>query len=87
MSSDEMPAKNRVIFFDNLRLFLVICVVLQHSANAYSKLEWWPVADHFTSVIVDGLRAFIDAIAMPLLFYIAGYFAIPTIDKRACLLS
>lgn len=82
MSSDEMPTEHRVIFFDTLRLLLVICVVLQHSANAYSKLEWWPVADNFTSVIVDWLRAFIDAFAMPLLFYIAGYFAIPTIDKK-----
>ena len=77
-----MPAENRVIFFDNLRWLLVICVLLQHSANAYSKLEWWPVEDNFTSLIVDGLRAFIDAFAMPLLFYIAGYFAIPTIDQK-----
>lgn len=82
MTSAKSPAVNRVIFFDNLRFFLVLCVVLQHSSNAYSNLTWWPVADNDTSTIVDWLRAFIDAFAMPLLFYIAGYFALPTIQKK-----
>jgi fucose 4-O-acetylase-like acetyltransferase len=84
MTSAKSPAVNRVIFFDNLRFFLVLCVVLQHSSNAYSNLIWWPVADNDTSTIVDWLRAFIDAFAMPLLFYIAGYFALPQIKKRRC---
>lgn len=82
MSPARIPNGNRVIFFDNLRYFLVLCVVLQHSSNAYSNLIWWPVADNDTSIIADWLRAFIDAFAMPLLFYIAGYFAIPTIQKK-----
>lgn len=82
MTSAKSPAVNRVIFFDNLRFFLVLCVVLQHSSNAYSNLIWWPVADNDTSTIVDWLRAFIDAFAMPLLFYIAGYFSLPAIQKK-----
>jgi hypothetical protein len=82
MSSSKTPIENRVIFFDNLRFFLVLCVVLQHSSNAYTNLTWWPVADNATSVIAGWLRSFIDAFAMPLLFYIAGYFAVPTITKK-----
>jgi fucose 4-O-acetylase-like acetyltransferase len=82
MSSSEIPTENRVIFFDNLRFFIVLCVVLQHSSNAYTHLTWWPVADNASSVIVEWLRSFIDAFAMPLLFYIAGYFAVPTIKKK-----
>lgn len=74
--------ENRMIFFDNLRFLLVLCVVLQHSSNAYSNLVWWPVADDNTSIFVEWLRAFIDAFAMPLLFYIAGYFAVPAINKK-----
>jgi fucose 4-O-acetylase-like acetyltransferase len=74
--------ENRVIFFDNLRFLLVLSVILQHSSNAYSHLVWWPVADVNTSIFVEWLRAFIDAFAMPLLFYIAGYFAIPAIQKK-----
>jgi hypothetical protein len=32
--------------------------------------------------VVGWLRSLIDAFAMPLLFYIAGYFAVPTIKKK-----
>jgi hypothetical protein len=74
--------ENRVIFFDNLRFFLVLCVVLQHAANAYNNLLWWPVAEANSSMIVGWLSAFFDAFTMPLLFYVAGYFAIPTIQKK-----
>jgi fucose 4-O-acetylase-like acetyltransferase len=82
MHPSEISTDNRVIFFDNLRFFLVLCVVLQHASNAYTHLAWWPVSDSASSVIVEWLRSFIDAFAMPLLFYIAGYFAIPTIKKK-----
>jgi hypothetical protein len=82
MFSSEIPIENRVTFFDNLRFFIVLCVVLQHSSNAYTHLTWWPVSDNASSVIVEWLRSFIDAFAMPLLFYIAGYFAVPTIKKK-----
>ena len=74
--------ENRVIFFDNLRFLLVLCVVLEHSSNAYRNLIWWPVADGNTSIFAEGLGAFTDAFAMPLLFFIAGYFAVPVIRKK-----
>ena len=86
----NLPANspvNRLVFFDNLRFLIVLFVVLQHSGNAYSNLEWWPVVDNKTSMAVKWLNAFIDAFAMPLLFYIAGYFAVPVIKKRALLHS
>ena len=74
---------NRLTFFDNLRLLLVVCVVFQHASNAYStRLIWWPVADGTVSSLAEWLNAFIDAFAMPLLFYIAGYFAVPTMNKK-----
>jgi hypothetical protein len=82
MSPTQSPPENRVIFFDNFRYLLVLCVVLQHSSNAYNNLIWWPVADGNTSIIVEWLSALIDAFAMPLLFYIAGYFALPTIQRK-----
>ena len=73
---------NRVIFFDNLRFLLVLCVVLEHSSNAYRNLIWWPVADDSTSIFAEWLGAFTDAFAMPLLFFIAGYFAVPGIRRK-----
>ena len=73
---------NRLFFLDNLRLFLVLCVVLEHSSHAYTNMTWWPVSDAAKSNIAVWLSAFTDAFAMPMLFYIAGYFAIPTIRKK-----
>ena len=81
MNAVNQRSNNRLVFLDNLRFFLVLCVVLQHSSNAYSSLTWWPVAENDSSIIAEWFRAVIDAFAMPLLFYIAGYFAIPTIQK------
>ena len=83
MKISQKSTANRLIFFDNLRLLLVICVVFQHSSNAYnSRLIWWPVADETFSSLAEWVNAFIDAFAMPLLFYIAGYFAVPTMHKK-----
>ena len=72
----------RVFFFDNLRCFFVLCVVLQHAANAYNGMSWWPVAEETSSMVVGWLSAFFDAFTMPLLFYVAGYFAVPTMRKK-----
>ena len=79
----EKDNKNtRVIFLDNLRVFFVLCVVLQHAANGYIGLDWWPVSEADVSIVANGLGAFFDAFTMPLLFYIAGYFAVPVIGKK-----
>jgi glucans biosynthesis protein C len=82
MSISETKIENRIIFFDNLRLLFVVFVILEHSSNAYTNIIWWPVADKSTSIIAGWLSAFSDACSMPLLFYIAGYFALPTIEKK-----
>lgn len=82
MSVSNMSTEHRVIFFDNLRWLLVLFVILEHSSNAYRNLIWWPVADKGASIIAGWVSAFSDACAIPLLFYIAGYFAIPTIKQK-----
>lgn len=82
MNMPTNGTENRVIFFDNLRFLLVLAVVLEHSSNAYRNLIWWPVADGNTSILAEWLGAFSDAFAMPLLFFIAGYFAVPAMTKK-----
>jgi len=75
--------QNRVIFLDNLRYFFVVCVVLLHSATSYSNvLTWWPVVDKNTGILSIVISAYIDASAILLLFFIAGFFAVPTIQKH-----
>jgi hypothetical protein len=80
-------AESRVIFLDNLRYLFVFGVVLQHACSAYIpmsesyNLSWWPVADN-GHPFAGWLLAFLDAFLMPSLFFIAGYFAIPSIVKH-----
>ena len=78
----------RVIFLDNLRYFSVLCVVVLHSTCAYlyGAMAWWPVIDPDNTSITNIIAPFFDAFAMPLLFYIAGYFALPTMNKKGILL-
>jgi hypothetical protein len=81
MTPAKGSSRDRWVFLDNLRWFLVVCIVLQHSSNAYSNLTWWPVAENNPSMIAGWFRAVIDGFAMPLFFYVAGYLAVSTVQK------
>ena len=72
---------DRVTFFDNLRYLFVFGVVLQHASMAYNYSNWWPVADE-SSMVVGVITGFFDGFLMPSLFFISGYFAIPSIRKK-----
>ncbi len=73
--------ENRATFFDNLRYLFVFGVVLQHASMAYIYSSWWPVADE-SSIFVGVFTGFFDGFLMPSLFFISGYFAIPSIRKK-----
>jgi hypothetical protein len=73
--------RDRVTFFDNLRYLFVFGVVLQHASMAYINSSWWPVADE-SSMFVGVFTGFFDGFLMPSLFFISGYFAIPSIRKK-----
>lgn len=72
----------RLYFYDNLRWLFVILVVVQHAALAYSRVVWWPVAEQQKSLLADSILAFCDASTMPMLFYIAGVFALPVLRRK-----
>jgi len=79
------PFENRVLFLDNLRYFMVVLVVLLHAALSYGTGgRYWYVGDGAANMrIFDIISiAVIDVFAMPVLFFIAGYFAMPNIQKK-----
>lgn len=85
METIKTESQTRIIFLDNLRFLVVLCVVLGHAGNAYSGvpfIKWWPVLENNSSILVTSLLSFFDAFTMPLLYYIAGYFALPVIQKH-----
>ena len=79
--NSQFNVGNRVTFLDNLRYLFVFGVVLQHASNAYIDMDWWPVTDG-SSWAVGIFNAFFDSFLMPALFFISGYFALPSIRKR-----
>ena len=81
---NSSPSNNRVVFLDNLRYLFVIGVVIQHATMAYMPSTWWPVADE-PSLLVSAFTGFFDGFLMPSLFFIAGFFAVPSIMNKPVL--
>ncbi|HWR59921.1 MAG TPA: acyltransferase family protein [Thermodesulfovibrionales bacterium] len=77
------PAETRVIYFDNIRSLMVLCVVIVHSAAAYTNtIPWWYVRNSQTSTFFDLLVFVLDIFQMPVIFFIAGYFTLPSLLTR-----
>ncbi len=73
----------RLDYLDNLRWFLVLNVVGYHATLAYMSLGsyQWPIPDDESHVIFDGLARLGDIFSMPSLFFIAGYFLVPSLKR------
>ena len=77
-------AGNRIIFLDNIRYLMIVFVVLLHAAASYGTLDlWWYVRDAAANTkFFNAIVMIIDVFIMPVLFFIAGYFALPNIQKK-----
>lgn len=82
MQMVQKVSADRVIFFDNIRYLMVLLVVVLHSACGYSNYTtWWTVNDT-NSIFFDYLLGVLDVFLMPTLFFIAGYFALPSLQQK-----
>ena len=79
-----MTNSNRLYFLDNLRVVAIILVVVLHGSMTYMAYAptWWYVVDPNNSEIFTQLVLLIDVPIMPILFFLAGYFALPSLQKR-----
>lgn len=79
----KKEAIERIVFLDQVRLFAVLAVVALHAGIAYAPLvPWWYVADPDKSAALDLVLILTDGFVMPVLFCIAGYFAVPSLRRR-----
>ena len=78
------PDKNRILFLDNLRYLMVLLVVILHSAISYSNMvPWWCVTEPSeNSAFFNVVLVLLDVFLMPVLYFIAGYFAIPSYQQK-----
>jgi glucan biosynthesis protein C len=75
-------ASARVPFMDNIRYLMVVLVVVYHSVAAYAIVApHWMVHDTNTFA-ADLIRELFDVFMMPVLFFAAGYFALPSLEKK-----
>ncbi len=82
MNSISIRESERVLYFDNIRYLMVLLVVVLHVACSYSYYTpWWTVNDD-NSVVFDFVLRFLGVFLMPTLFFIAGYFALPSLHRK-----
>jgi len=76
-------SQKRLVFLDNLRYSIVLLVVVLHVGLGYlNAASWWYVVDPNSSGFFDILVFTLDSFMMPALFFIAGYFVLPSLQRR-----
>ncbi|MBE9139200.1 acyltransferase family protein [Nodosilinea sp. LEGE 07088] len=76
-------APTRLVFMDNLRVFLTLLVVAHHAAQPYGPTGGnWPIANPERAAILGPFFAVNAAFFMGLFFFIAGYFVPPACDRN-----
>ena len=77
----------RLLFIDHCRAFLVSLVVLDHAMHAYSEhyAKYWFLPDFDRSIFFDVLHLHNDSFMMPSLFFLAGLFILPSLQRRGYL--
>ncbi|MFI5259600.1 MAG: acyltransferase family protein [Candidatus Limnocylindrales bacterium] len=76
--------RTRLYFLDNLRAVAIVLVIVLHASISYMAYAptWWYVLDPHHSVLFTMLVLVIDVPIMPALFFVAGYFALPSLGRR-----
>lgn len=77
----------RVAFVDNIRWTMIILVISMHAADTYSPLGNWyfvqrPPIGHLTLLTFAAWQMYLQSFFMGLLFFVAGVFVPPSIDRK-----
>jgi surface polysaccharide O-acyltransferase-like enzyme len=73
----------RIYFLDNLRSLMVILVLILHSGASYGAgVDFWPFHDVKSSGAISFFMFLCDVFIMAVIFFIAGYFALPSLVKK-----
>jgi glucan biosynthesis protein C len=82
MSQANASTTTRIAFMDHIRYLMVLLVVVYHSVAAYATVApHWEVHDT-QFLAADIVRELLDVFMMPVLFFVAGYFALPVLERK-----
>ncbi len=72
----------RVAFLDNLRYLMILFVLFYHALGAYASVAPHWVVHDTVSLAADVMRELFDVFMMPVLFFVAGFFAPVSLEKK-----
>lgn len=85
LSGQRSPAiEGRLYFLDHLRASVILLVIVLHASITYmvSPPTWWYVIELKTSILFTALVLVLDVPIMLILFFIAGFFAYPSLERH-----
>ena len=81
-----VAADSRIYWLDNLRTCMIFLVVLLHAGIVYESggggALFWIVDDPATNRLSDILNLILDIVVMPAIFFVSGFFAALSIQKK-----
>ncbi len=75
-------ASTPIGFLDNLRYLMIVFVLVHHSCGAYATVAPHWVIHDTSSLTADIIRELFVVFMMPVLFFIAGYFTLASLQKK-----
>lgn len=83
MTQTLRTSRQRTIFMDKIRYSMVLAVVVVHGACSFASIiPWWSVRDPVQNQLFDLLIIVLDIFLMPVLYFVAGYFALPSLLRH-----
>ena len=78
---------DRLFYIDNIRWLLIVFVVIDHLSVTYDNMGSWfykepATLDAFSFTVFGMIGSFLDAFFMGLLFFVAGYFSVSSLEKK-----
>ena len=81
-TTNHNPASTRMVFFDNLRVLMMVVVIGHHVGQAYGPIGgWWPVQEPNQAAILDPFFMVNRSFGMSLFFMIAGFFTARSYER------
>lgn len=81
-TSVSAPAKSRLAYIDNVRIFLSMLVVAHHAGQPYGSDGWWLFQSPLRSNWIFLFFGVNEAFFMGLFFLMAGYFHPGSVDRK-----
>ncbi len=83
MNRKKAVTTSRLAFLDNLRTLMVILVLVFHAAASYGAFPpFWPFREANLSEVVTHIMPLFEVFMMSILFFVAGYFALPSLQRK-----